>query len=148
MHDCDACHAALQRGPRMWHFLLPTTLALPWLLLISHPMFLALLYTYDVIHCTTCLFYLLLCLAHTGCIWLQAFRRANWRGGRFQLLIHTPALYYCVITHCTVYKYWCVRISSLLSLVEVKKFLKLLARNLYRLIWWEIVQLWFQFTVG
>ena len=44
-----------------------------------------------------------LCLTHTGWLWLWAFLRGEWCGGRFQLLIHTPALYYCVITHCTVY---------------------------------------------
>jgi len=155
MQDCDACHAALQRGPRQLlgvgyvhgiSYYLPRV-ALPRLLL--NLMFLALLYIYDVIYCINVYFTYFLCLAHTGWLWLRVFRWGDWRGGRFQLLMHTSALYYCVITHCTVFL--CPRISPLLSLVEVKKFLeklKLLTRDLYRLTRWHIVWLWFQFIEG
>ena len=105
--DCDACHAALQHEPRQLlsvghargiSYCLPCV-ALPRLLLSL--VFLALLYMYDVILCIHFYFTYFLCLAHTGWLWLRAFHWGDWHGGRFQLLMHTPALYYCVITHCT-----------------------------------------------
>ena len=93
---------AFRCGPLAWHFLLPAMHGHSTF--INKPMFLALLYMYDLIHCIHVLLTYSLCLSHTGWLWLRAFRTGDWHQWRkIQLLIHTPALYYCVITHCTIY---------------------------------------------
>jgi len=92
---------AFRRGPRTRHFLLPATRGLATFI-IKPCVSSSFLYMYNVIHCIHVHLTYSLCLAHTGWLWLQAFHRGNWRGGRFQLLMHTPVLYYCVFTYCTI----------------------------------------------
>jgi len=64
MHDCDACHAGLRRGPRAWHFPLPATR--DHSTYIIKPMFVAILCMYDLMHCIHVHLTYSLCVSHTG----------------------------------------------------------------------------------
>ena len=90
---------ALARGPCAWLFLLPATRGLATFIIKPHVSSFSIHVWCDTLH--TCLFYLLFV---SWIVLIMSVPGGDWRGGRFQLLIHTtPALYYCVITHCTVY---------------------------------------------
>ena len=120
---------AFRRGPHAWHFPLPATRGHSTF--IIKPMFLALLYMYDLIHCIHVLLTYSLCLSHTGWLWLRAFCTGDWHQWRkIQLLIHTPALYYCVFTHCTLYINTSIAIAFICRSEKFPQKLKLLTRDL------------------
>ena len=133
---------AFRREPVAWH--VPLTATRGHSTFIIKPMFLALLYMYDLMHCIHVHLTYSFCHSHTGWLWLRTFRTGDWLQWRkisaSNTCTHTILLCYHALNSILTW------ISPLLKWKNSPKIktLDMWSTAVYRLIRRQIMWPWFQ----